>query len=140
MKKFQYLLVLLLPIFIAAQHKIDDTITYKNPIIDANLADPYILFENGTYYLFATGEAKDGKQIPIYSSTNLTDWTFEKGFGHLKSINLKTPIICITRHLLNYLQKTQVIKLVLPVQKTFWDHTQTMVLLFHMALLMAIRF
>lgn len=53
--------------------------TIKNPIIDAYLADPFIHFENGTYYLFATGGAKDGNKIPIYSSKNLRNWKFEKG-------------------------------------------------------------
>ncbi|WP_445732124.1 glycoside hydrolase family 43 protein [Mariniflexile sp.] len=79
MKKAHYLFLLLVPIFASGQKKIGDSITYKNPIIDAYLADPCIILVDDTYYLFATGEAPDGDQIPIYSSKNLTDWTFEKG-------------------------------------------------------------
>ncbi len=54
-------------------------VTYQNPIIPAYLADPYICFENGFYYFFATGEAKDTRFIPIYRSKDLTNWEFVRG-------------------------------------------------------------
>ena len=52
---------------------------YTNPIINKYLADPYILFENGYYYLFATGRADDGRFIPIYKSKDLIKWEFVRG-------------------------------------------------------------
>lgn len=36
-------------------------------------ADPYILFHNGTYYLYGTGGANRG--IRVYQSDNLAEWT-----------------------------------------------------------------
>ncbi len=54
-------------------------INYENPIIDEYLADPFIFYENGTYYLFATGYTKDDKGIPIYKSDDLKDWDYVKG-------------------------------------------------------------
>lgn len=53
--------------------------TYTNPIINKYLADPYMRYENGYYYLFATGEAEDGRFIPIHRSTNLANWEFVRG-------------------------------------------------------------
>ena len=52
---------------------------YTNPIINKYLADPCILFEQGYYYLFATGRAEDGRYIPIYRSKDLAKWEFVKG-------------------------------------------------------------
>lgn len=74
--------ILFLPLFISAQnetyrHDVSEDI--ENPILDKYLADPFVHYENGTYYLFATGGAEDGNKIPIYSSTNLKNWKFEKG-------------------------------------------------------------
>lgn len=54
-------------------------LTYRNPIINSYLADPNIRYENGWYYFFATGEAKDGMFIPIYKSKNLANWEFVRG-------------------------------------------------------------
>ena len=56
-----------------------DWVTYQNPIIPAYLADPYIRFENGYYYFFATGQAQDNRYIPIYRSKNLSNWQFVRG-------------------------------------------------------------
>ncbi|CAA6689440.1 MULTISPECIES: glycoside hydrolase family 43 protein [unclassified Lentimonas] len=53
--------------------------TYTNPIIDANLADPFIYSDGETYYLIATGDAPDGRKLPIYSSKDLVNWTFQCG-------------------------------------------------------------
>ena len=56
-----------------------DTITYTNPIIPKYLADPYMRFEDGYYYLFATGGAEDGNYIPIHRSKDLSHWQFVRG-------------------------------------------------------------
>lgn len=42
--------------------------------------DPSIAFEDGTYYVFATGPAPGGGQLPVRCSKNLTDW---KLCGHI---------------------------------------------------------
>lgn len=43
--------------------------TYTNPII-SNVADPFVLFEDGTYYLYATGDSG----IPAWTSKDLVNW------------------------------------------------------------------
>lgn len=55
------------------------TLTWTNPIIDKYLADPCVYYDNGYYYLFATGKAPDGRGVQIYRSPDLQDWTFVKG-------------------------------------------------------------
>ncbi len=40
----------------------------------SSIGDPYLVTENGKYYVTATG---DGKGYDIYSSTDLSDWTRE---------------------------------------------------------------
>ncbi len=57
----------------------DSGLTYTNPIINKYLADPCIVYDNGYYYLFATGKAGDGKYIPIHRSKNLSKWEFVGG-------------------------------------------------------------
>ena len=56
-----------------------DAQTYTNPIIPKYLADPYMKYENGYYYLFATGEAEDGRFIPVHRSKDLSKWEFVRG-------------------------------------------------------------
>ena len=53
--------------------------TYTNPIIPKYLADPYLRYDNGYYYLFATGAAEDGRFIPIHRSKDLVNWEFVSG-------------------------------------------------------------
>ncbi len=53
--------------------------TWTNPIIAANLADPFIFRADGLYWLIATGDAADGRHLPIYSSPDLRQWTFVRG-------------------------------------------------------------
>lgn len=62
-----------------SQEAVADSKTYTNPIIPKYLADPYMRFENGYYYLFATGGADDGRFIPIHRSKDLVDWEFVRG-------------------------------------------------------------
>lgn len=76
MKKFRMLTVFI--ILFGCQAKIND-LTYTNPIIDKYLADPFIIIEDGYYYLFATGGAEDGRYIPIHRSKDLKNWEFVRG-------------------------------------------------------------
>ena len=59
--------------------KINHYLQYQNPIINSYLADPFIRFEDGYYYFFATGEAQDKHFIPIYRSKNMASWEFVRG-------------------------------------------------------------
>lgn len=65
--------------FLSAKCNKTDELTYTNPIINKYLADPNIMYDNGYYYLFATGEAQDGRFVPIYRSKNLSTWEFVRG-------------------------------------------------------------
>lgn len=48
--------------------------TYSNPIIDNSLPDPTIIrTDDGMFYLYAT---EDIRNVPIYKSPNLVDWTY----------------------------------------------------------------
>lgn len=76
------ILIALPAILYCQQHnhlKGQQIVTYRNPIINSYLADPDILYENGWYYFFATGEATDGRFVPIYKSKNLSKWEFVRG-------------------------------------------------------------
>jgi beta-xylosidase len=53
--------------------------TYTNPIIDKYLADPCMMYDNGYYYLFATGRAEDGRFIPIHRTRDFVNWEFIRG-------------------------------------------------------------
>jgi beta-xylosidase len=95
-KELSSLLVLFSIIFMIQcnlkEKKQQNSKTYTNPIIDKYLADPCIMFDNGYYYLFATGGAEDGRFIPIYKSENLADWQFVRGAvskGEKESWNYK---------------------------------------------------
>ena len=49
---------------------------FQNPVLDG-LADPDVLFWQGTYYLYATNTAiREGDPLGfrVYTSTNLVDW------------------------------------------------------------------
>jgi beta-xylosidase len=48
--------------------------TYSNPVIEGNLADPCVILHEGTFYLYATGEADGDNGTRVYTSTNLVDW------------------------------------------------------------------
>ena len=48
--------------------------TYQNPVINRSMPDPTIIqAKDGTFYLYAT---EDIRNVPIYKSDNLVDWTF----------------------------------------------------------------
>lgn len=62
--------------------------TYQNPIIPGNLADPAVIFYDGTYYLYATGEVNGDNGTCVHTSTNLVDWrrgpvVFQPGQPHV---------------------------------------------------------
>jgi beta-xylosidase len=48
--------------------------TYTNPLSVA-VADPYVLREQGRYYMYGTGGGKGGTAYPTYTSTDLVNWT-----------------------------------------------------------------
>jgi GH43 family beta-xylosidase len=62
--------------------------TYRNPLLEADLADPAVLRHEGVYYLYATGEVNGDNGIRVHTSTNLVDWqrgpvVFEPGQPHV---------------------------------------------------------
>jgi len=57
----------------------EDPLTYTNPIIDKYLADPCMIYNDGYYYLFATGGSEDGRAIPIHRTTDFVNWEFVRG-------------------------------------------------------------
>ncbi|UXX81016.1 glycoside hydrolase family 43 protein [Reichenbachiella carrageenanivorans] len=61
------------------QQKSDVTLTYQNPIIETYSADPYVLYDNGYYYLITSHKAEDGDFLPLYKSKNLSEWEFVRG-------------------------------------------------------------
>src|SRR5215218_7013562 len=54
--------------------------TYANPL-DVILADPFVLRQGDTYYLYGTTDAKLG--FRVFTSSNLIDWR-ERGFAFHK--------------------------------------------------------
>jgi arabinan endo-1,5-alpha-L-arabinosidase len=54
-------------------------LTYKNPVWEGYLADPHVLFTQGYYYAYGTGQTEDGKQFPILKSRDFASWQFVGG-------------------------------------------------------------
>jgi GH43 family beta-xylosidase len=54
----------------------DDWRSYQNPVIDAGkqLADPTVIYHNGLYYLYATGDVAGGG-FRYWTSPDLVNWT-----------------------------------------------------------------
>jgi beta-xylosidase len=52
----------------------DSAEVYRNPVIQDNLADPAVIFHEGTYYLYATGEVDGDNGYRAYSSKDLVRW------------------------------------------------------------------
>jgi beta-xylosidase len=62
--------------------------TYRNPVIDENLADPTVIRHEGTYYLYATGQVNGDNGYRVYTSTDLVQWkrgavVFRPGERHI---------------------------------------------------------
>jgi len=62
--------------------------TYRNPVIDQNLADPAVIFHEGTYYLYGTGEVDGDSGYRAYTSKDLVNWeqgpvVFQPGQPHV---------------------------------------------------------
>lgn len=56
------------------QQPVDNSTTYKNPIINQSLPDPTVVkASDGFFYLYAT---EDIRNVPIFRSENLVDWKF----------------------------------------------------------------
>lgn len=59
--------------------------TYKNPVWDGYLADPFVLQWQGAYYAYGTGSdngdklESDGKMFPVLRSTKLARWEYLGG-------------------------------------------------------------
>ena len=54
-------------------------IKWSNPIINASGPDPFIYRAEDRYWMITTGEAADGRYLPIWSSEDLVTWTFVRG-------------------------------------------------------------
>lgn len=53
---------------------------YHNPVWDGYLADPQVLYHDGVYYAYGTGQADEaGRQFPVLRSENVTDWIYIGG-------------------------------------------------------------
>jgi arabinan endo-1,5-alpha-L-arabinosidase len=58
----------------AGEPPVNDKDTYRNPVVNYSLPDPTIIrAQDGSFYLYAT---EDIRNLPIFRSTNLVDWTF----------------------------------------------------------------
>ncbi|AQT69113.1 Extracellular endo-alpha-(1-_5)-L-arabinanase 2 precursor [Anaerohalosphaera lusitana] len=55
------------------------TLTYENPVWKGYLADPHILYTDGSYYAVGTGQTDDGKHFPILKSDDFENWEFVGG-------------------------------------------------------------
>ncbi|MCG3180602.1 MAG: Extracellular endo-alpha-(1-_5)-L-arabinanase 1 [Phycisphaerae bacterium] len=55
------------------------SVPLPSPIIPRNLPDPFVLAGGQGYYLFATGQADDGRRLPIWFSRDLRNWRFVRG-------------------------------------------------------------
>ena len=47
--------------------------TYRNPIIDDNLADPAVVRHDSLYYLYATGAVDGDNGYRVYTSDDLVN-------------------------------------------------------------------
>ncbi len=54
-------------------------LNFSNPLLDRNLADPFIYHAEGYFFLIATGAADDGRFLPIFRSKDFVDWEFIRG-------------------------------------------------------------
>jgi len=66
----------------------ESSVTYSNPVITETLADPAVIFHEGLYYLYATGEVNGDNGYRVYTSTDLVRWrrgpvVFRPGEPHI---------------------------------------------------------
>lgn len=54
-------------------------LNFTNPLFDRYMADPFVYQADGFYYLIATGDAEDGRFLPIYRSKDFVNWEFVRG-------------------------------------------------------------
>ncbi len=47
--------------------------------LKSHLADPCVISVGGVFFLIATGEATDGRGLPVYRSEDLSEWAFVWG-------------------------------------------------------------
>ncbi|HBG28082.1 MAG TPA: glycoside hydrolase [Phycisphaerales bacterium] len=52
---------------------------YTNPVSEHYLADPFVLYTNGCWYAYGTGQTEDGSQFPILKSSDFANWQFVGG-------------------------------------------------------------
>jgi len=70
-------------------------ITYNNPL-SIPIADPFVLFDNGTYYLYGTDERDSSLGVPVLVSKDLVHWerkgrAFEKSDKTWSKVNFWGP-------------------------------------------------
>ena len=75
-------------VFAVASSLADAAETYRNPVINDNLADPVVIHHEGTYYLYATGEVDGDNGYRVYTSDDLVNWergavVFQPGQPHV---------------------------------------------------------
>jgi len=66
--------MLMLAALLASASGAETAESYRNPVIDENLADPAVLFHDGTYYLYATGAVDGDNGYRVYRSKDLVSW------------------------------------------------------------------
>jgi len=49
---------------------------FDNPL-DLFIADPFVIEDNGTYYLYGTDDIDACKGVPVFSSTDMREWKYE---------------------------------------------------------------
>lgn len=62
---------------------------------DINIRDPFILFENGKYYLYGTRAKNFGKKVngfDVYVSDDLTEWSSPKECFNAEKFNLNREV------------------------------------------------
>ncbi len=55
------------------------SIRWTNPLINASGPDPFIYRAEGRYWMVTTGEAADGRYLPLWCSDDLVTWIFVRG-------------------------------------------------------------
>ena len=83
-KIYLFVFVAMLTVLSACQKKTNSTdifitLSYTNPVWDGYLADPHVMFANGYYYAYGTGQTEDGKHFPILRSKDFASWEFVDG-------------------------------------------------------------